>query len=231
MTAAVLSLRGGHFADASRLEPVKWLAVVAMVCDHLAITLLPSQAWLRDIGTFAFPAFALSFGVGLAASTDPFRVASRLVAPAVVAQVCWLAIDGAWHPLNVLFMFSLCALVVAVIELRSVRRGVGMAGLLVVGGVFVALLPSAKFEGGVMGFLLVAGAYAGARWGWWWASPAPLLWLAFLPSPGFALGAFAVFFAPRLAWSLPRRSGVLSWVYAGHLFLIATGLLFAVKPQ
>lgn len=212
-----------HLADPARLEPVKWLAFLAMVCDHLALTLLPSHQWLRQIGTFAFPAFALSFGIGLAATNDPLRVAKRLIGPAIVAQLSWVAIFAGWHPLNVLVMFASCAFF---LELGRTELRV------MFGTVLVVALTYLGFEGGFMGFLLVGGAYlAASRGSVWWMFPPVAVWAALQPSVGFVLGVLAVLFAPRLSIQLPRRPGALAWAYAGHLWLLAMGALYLLRPE
>lgn len=209
-------------ADPARLEPVKWLAFLAMVCDHLALTLLPSHQWLRQIGTFAFPAFALSFGIGLAGTSDPLRVAKRLIGPAIVAQLSWVAIFAGWHPWNVLVMFAACAVFV---WLQRAELRAAFAGAL------VAVLVAFGFEGGFMGFLLVGGAYLAARGSVWWMFPPVAVWAALQPSVGFVLGVLAVLFAPRLSIQLPRRPGALAWAYAAHLWLLAMGALYLLRPE
>jgi hypothetical protein len=232
MTAAVISLRSGEFADPARLEPVKWLAFVAMVCDHLGLTLLTGYPWLRDIGTFAFPAFALSFGIGLASSSDPLRVAKRLFWPAVAAQLCWLSIWGAWHPLNVLAVFALCALFPWVQQKHGEGRFIVTPAFLTLAGVVLLAVAYPKVEGGFMAFLLVGGAFMAARRSHWWMLPPVAVWAVLQPSVGFVLGVLAVLFMPRLPFVIPRRPGLLAFAYAGHLWLISTGLLFAqFKPQ
>lgn len=211
--SAVLSRPFWAFADASRLEWVKWLAVASMLCDHLALTLLPDQQWLRHLGTFAFPAFMLSFGVGLAATFDPLRVAGRLILPAVIAQAAWVFIDGGWHPWNVLFVCGLAAAALWAFD----EWGPWVTGF--VYGSCALLMVLSRAEGGVFGFLFIAAAYWAAR-GWWYGLIAVCVaWLYFVPSVGAALAVAAVVFAPRGLVRLPRKRGLLSWVYAGHLSL------------
>lgn len=199
MIAAALSR-----ADVGRLELVKWLAFGAMVVDHIDLAVFGrSVPWMHLVGGFAFPAFALCLGFGLACTRDPLAVGSRLVLPAVLAQVAWFFVEPD-HPPNVLAMFALCAF--------------GLASPLAA----TAVVPVAWWlgEGGIFLPLLVAGGYLSAREGW--AVPAVVscaLWAVLAGSPG-ALVALVVFlFAPSVR--LPRVRGLLAWGYAGHLALLA----------
>jgi hypothetical protein len=204
------------FADPARLEVVKWLAVLAMFCDHVALVLFPSQTWLRDIGTFAFPAFVLSFGVGLAASSDPLRAASRLLIPAMLAQAFWLMLDAGPKGPNILFLF----LVSAVVAHAAAARAVGWWAL---AGVLVGLAVALRVEGGALGFLLILGAFVAARRSALYMLPAAALWAVLLPSVGFWLGVLAVLAVlsvPRLPLAVPRIPGLLAWVYVGHLAVL-----------
>lgn len=206
--------RGASFADPARLELVKWLAVLAMVCDHSALVLFPSELWLRQIGNFAFPAFALSFGIGLAASSDPLRVFYRLLLPATVAQACWLLLGVGPQGPNILFMFAACALAAA---LGSARAPLSLQALSVP---IVLLMLYLRVEGSVMGFALVLGAFVAARHSYWWMFPASALWVVLMPSLGAVLGVLAVLFAPRLSRPLPHKPGALAWVYVLHLAIL-----------
>jgi hypothetical protein len=204
-------------ADPARLEPLKWVAFVAMVCDHLALTLLPSEQWLRQIGTFAFPTFMLAFGVGLASTNAPLRIAGRLLLPAVVAQVAWFIIDSA-HPVNVLLVCSVSALLLDWWQEHETSNLCWLA-LLPLPGLFVI-----GTEGGVLGVGLILGGYLAARGSPWVAVAVCGLWLGLLPSWGFAL-AVACFVAwPSLSVVVPRCRGLLAWAYAVHLALLATAV-------
>ena len=218
MSTVAIPLRGWYFADPARLEPVKWLAVLAMICDHLAVTVLPTHQWLRLVGTFAFPAFALSFGDGLAASSDPLRVLRRLWAPALVAQASWFVIHNA-HPLNVLCVFAACALV-------PLALGARLWLWCAVGVVAVALFSWFGAEGGASGFALVLAGYLAARGSWYVLALLVAAWMLAMPSWGFAAGVACVVCWPRTSLVVPRVPGLLAWVYAGHLWLLASWLSF-----
>lgn len=213
-TGAASGMRA-TFADPARLEPVKWLAVVSMFIDHIGGAFFPEQTWMRDVGRFALPAFLIAFGIGLASSRDPFEAGGRLLLPAFLAQCAWAVLDKPTHVFNVLFLCIVCAWLVDAWRTRSVLLG-GLA-LLYAG----AMVGTFGLESGVGGVLLVLGGYFAAR-----GSPGVLVlaavtWLVGAASPGFVLGfGFACLF-PRLSIEWPRRPGLLSWVYAGHLGVLA----------
>lgn len=199
------------------LELVKWLAFAAMVVDHIDLVLLERSApWMYQVGRFAFPAFALAFGIGLAHSRDLLSVASRLLWPGVVAQVAWAFIDPT-HPANVLIGFFCCALGLLAWQ---TWRPAGLAALALL------LLTSSGLEGGKGMLLLVGGGYLGVcishantlgRVAVHAAAAAP--WLLLFPSPGLLAGLGAPH-AARWLPTLPRWSKTLPWAYAGHLWAL-----------
>jgi hypothetical protein len=192
--------------DLARLEFVKWAAFVAMVCDHVDLALFDrSVPWLHLVGGFAFPAFCLCFGVGLARTSDPVRVAGRLILPSVLAQVAWFWIDQA-HPVNVLAMFALCAVAVRVAWFGPIV--LGLAAFMGEGGLFLPALVAAGFYGARVGSTVPL-AVAGASWG------------VLAASPGAFVAAAAVAWLPGRLPVLPRVPGLLAWGYTAHLAVLA----------
>lgn len=205
----------------ARLEALKWVAVAAMVCDHLAVALLPEHQWLRAIGRFAFPVFTLAFGVGLAYTSSPLDIVRRLLAPAFVAQAAWWAITPG-YPLNVLFV---C--IVAALAVEWWRTTPGLLRWLVL--VAPLLFVLVRVEGGALGLVLIAGGYMAALGSPWLALGVAVVWCLVLPSPGFVLGVVAVLAAPPVLEPFPRVRGLLPWVYASHLAVFAA--LFVVRSS
>jgi len=191
-----------------RWEWLKWVAFVAMVCDHLAVFLLLEYGWLRHVGAFAFPVFCLTVGFGLALTSKPENVAARLVVPSVVAQLAWFAFLGVSH-VNVLGVFMLCASVLALYRRHS------MAGI--TAGVLLLLL-SGFLEGGPFGVLFVGAGYAFVRSGDRW--PALALGAAYslvVASPLVAAFAVLLPLLPIPSLRVPRVRGLLLWGYPVHL--------------
>lgn len=193
------------------LELVKWLAFLAMVADHVDLILLDrSASWLNAIGRFAFPAFAVAFGLGLARSTDPLAVARRLVVPGLVAQSCWMLAPGG-PPLNVLLSFAAVAFAVAMAD-RSRAHAIG--------GIVLVLAIAPWLEGGPAGLMLAVAAWAFAKL----RDP---LWLVGLlpfaaaaPSVGLVAGLAAPWIGQRVNLAAPRVPGLLAWAYAAHLAVL-----------
>lgn len=208
------SLRPASSEFPAALELVKWAAFVAMLIDHADLILFDrSVPWMREVGRFAMPAFALAFGYGLAHSREPFSVASRLLIPGLIAALIWgLASSLGGYPVqpfNVLLMFALCALA------AESHRTFGLWSL----PVFVFLgWASPHVEGEVLALLLVAGAYDHARTGRFLAlGGAAVLWCGFHPYAGSVI-ALASFLAALAATMRVRRwPGALAWAYPLHL--------------
>lgn len=202
--------------DARRLELVKALALVAMLADHIDLALFDrSLPALHALGQFAFPAFCLSFGIGIAASSDPLRSMDRLVLPAIAAQFAWFVIRPA-HPGNVLFVFALCAVAAALAARSRAAGAAALAGVVVLG--------AGVLEGGPYGPLLAACGYAAGRAGVGWPALAGgLAWALLAPSVGALVAAVAVPLAAGVGPIL-RKVPALPWVYAGHLAALAAVL-------
>jgi hypothetical protein len=196
---------GLELHDLARLELLKWLAFLAMIVDHVGIAAFHrSVPELHVIGQFAFPVFCLAFGLGLAQSSNPDRVAARLVLPALVAQLAWVVIEPP-HGLNVLGMFALCA--VALDRLWLVPLVLAVSLVVGEGGPF---LPVLVLAGVLASRLAMAAPIVGAG----------LAWATLIGSPVAAISALAVAFWPAGAL-VPRVPGLLAWGYALHLAALA----------
>lgn len=194
------------------LELLKWAALLAMLVDHVDLAVFNrEQEWMYQIGRFAFPVFAISFGIGLAFTRDPVSVANRLFWPAMVAQCAWAIVDPA-HPANVLVLFFCASVVLAAYRWNPV------CGLL---GVGFLLATAPGLEGGKGGLLLMGAGFIGVSW-----RPAVVHavaafpWLFLFPSPGLALGLIGPHVARWLP-VIPRWPGFFAWAYAGHLVILA----------
>lgn len=81
-----------------RLEPLKWLALISMVVDHVGKTVLPEWAApCHAVGRLAFPLFIYIFAVRLALRPTLDVVYLRRLLPwAIIAQPAYTLISGAW---------------------------------------------------------------------------------------------------------------------------------------
>jgi len=204
---------------AARLELVKWLAFAAMVADHVDLLMFGRGVpWLHEVGRFAFPAFALAFGVGLGASARPMQIAARVAVAGVLAQLVW-----AWnlpgHFANVLLVFAAWACTVALLRWHL------LAGLAC--GLVVATVTAAGGEGGVLGVLLVG---AGLVASWRELTPTERSLVLLVGGLGYAvlvgsvtagLAGVLVAYPPRRWAAMPRLPGLLLWAYPVHLALLS----------
>lgn len=195
------------------LEAVKWLALAAMLVDHVDLIVLGrSQPWMYEVGRFALPAFAVAFGIGLARSRDAMAVGLRLIAPALVAQIAW-EFAGRPDPVNILVTFFACAMALGTVRLH---RPLGIATAV------ATVLVSTDLEGGVLTMLMVAAGWlAGRCRSDWPHALAAAPWLFFFASPGAVLGLAAPHIAARVEVTLPRHPGLLAWVYPAHIAFLA----------
>ncbi len=211
------------------LEALKWLALLAMVADHvnsfwLHGTVLPLQAF----GRLAFPLFAFVLGYNLARREPPVvtRLVGRLLLAGLVAQPFFMLLTrSAWH-LNVLFTFALAAVLVAGWLRVTTRTGrAALVALALVGGAFV--------EFNWYGLALVVAAHQACRRQTHGAALTLLaallaltLWLVAASGPvaWAGMAAWPVVWLVRqraLAWR--RWPGVFYVFYPLHLALLAAG--------
>jgi hypothetical protein len=102
-------------------------AIISMVLDHIGALLLPDVMFLRIIGRFAMPAFALLLGYNLAQrGVHPKRLIIPLIVFGLLVQPVY-ALASAITYSNILFAFALGVLIVAVwreLESQPVARAV-----------------------------------------------------------------------------------------------------------
>ncbi len=210
-----------------------YIALLAMVLDHLSFV-FPSHAEpLRAIGRIAFPLFAWSLGASLAnKSAPPWQMLARMHTAALLSIPLWLAIAPTATALNIFYTLMLAVLLIVCLETSwGMRLEHRVAAWLLVcygaplvdygtGGV---LLPVAFYawhkRQTLPGFLWIA-ALVG------WISIAygdhALAWIA-LPL-GFAV------------WQIPRtlarlHPGMFYYAYVGHLVMIAFVVLLKRAPH
>ncbi len=206
-------------------EVLRWVAMAAMVVDHVgAVLLTPSQALpLRAVGRVAWPIFAFLLAYNVARrGVDPRRYLAPLLAWCAVALLPHYLAFGRFV-VNILGTLFLGALVLLLLSRREELDA--RSPLLVPLGLAAALVASAFVEYGPQGVGLVVV--------WWWAlrtgEPLALLATALMvawqnyPWTVWPAGLAALplpYLASRLPFGLPR-SGRLPWVfYPAHLAVI-----------
>lgn len=212
-----LSLRSGA------LEALKWLALAAMVLDHVNAVWFARElgTWATAAGRVAMPLFSLVLAYNLARpGADHSATLRRLAlfgALATPAYAYLFAFDGAIWPLNIMATFAVAVGGILLSERKHVHlRAYGLA--LLVGGGFLV-------EYWLPGVWLVVAAYGYFRHGG----------VARLGFVGVALvalcivngNAWALLSLPILAAaavvpvSLPRSPRLFWWFYPAHLTAIA----------
>ena len=108
------------------IELTKWVAVGAMLYDHLEVFSGWSLPFASAVGALAFPMFAIALGAALAEAQGEKRrlVVRRLVVAGLIAQVAVLLVRDAL-PLNVLFTMASGVMAYSALEESSGWRSVG----------------------------------------------------------------------------------------------------------
>lgn len=122
------------------IEALKWLALAAMVVDHVAAVFYGRDVpmLVELVGRIAFPLFAVVLGYNMARpGIDLGRLLKRLLlfgAVATPAHAYLFAQAGGWWPLNVLLTFAAAVGVVVAIERDRPELA---AAVFVIGGALV----------------------------------------------------------------------------------------------
>lgn len=202
---------------AGSLEAAKWLALAAMLVDHVNAVFYGRELGLVAdvVGRLAFPLFAIVAGVNLARpGRDLTRAAGKFAAWCLVAlpfHAALFAQVGGWWPINILGTFAVAALVLHLVDQGRLE----LAGLVFLAG-------GALVEYWWPGVGLVVAVALVAR------SPNPALYgLPLVLAAGTLCivngNAYALLAAPLAAWltrwapELPRSPRAFWWAYPGHL--------------
>ena len=203
-----------------QIEVLKWLAVAAMVVDHINAALYARElgTWADVIGRIAFPVFACVFGHNLARpGVDLAKVIRWLVLFGTVAFPvhAYLFATAVVWPLNVLFTFAVAAGVIHFMERDETLPAVL---LFVLGGLLV--------EYWWPGVALVVATYGWTKYrhqSGWWAAMLSLGALCVLNGNLWALLMLPVAEIVRgFTWAnVPRSRWAFYLFYPLHLAVLA----------
>lgn len=97
---------------------LKFVALAAMLVDHMGASMFAGVGEMRVIGRIAMPLYAWCLVVGCVKTRDPFRYALRMLGLALVSQPLYmLALNHTWKDLNILFLLTL-----GVVAITGVRK-------------------------------------------------------------------------------------------------------------
>ncbi len=140
---------------------LRWIALGAMLLDHLWAMVVPGSQWMTYAGRIAFPIFAFQIAEGARHTSDFRRYALRLLAFACVSEIPFdlMYASTAFYPFHQNVMFTLLLGLLAVRGLERTREertvkaaALGLLGLL---GAWLAGTAGMTDYGG-MGVLTVA---------------------------------------------------------------------------
>lgn len=101
------------FFDDAALLALKLAAFAFMVADHVDWLLFDAAYGIHDtIGRAVFPTFALVLAMNLCRARDLYRLALRMAIVGLVASLPYIALQGHWWPLNIMFTLALAVVVV-----------------------------------------------------------------------------------------------------------------------
>lgn len=118
---------------------LRWIALGAMLLDHLWAMVVPGNQWMTYVGRIAFPIFAFQIAEGFRRTSDVRRYALRLLAFACLSEIPFdlMYASTVFYPFHQNVMFTLLLGLLAVRGLdrareeRTVRAAaLGLLGLL-----------------------------------------------------------------------------------------------------
>lgn len=198
-------------------EALKWLGLALMLVDHTNKYLYHGEVhWMFAAGRVVMPLFAIVLAHNLARADEAtaWRACRRMVAFGLLASPAFMAMQGRWWPLNILFTLALSTAVIALLMRRRV----------------VSALALALLAGALVEFWWPSVAATVAAWYWWrrpawtpalaWAASLALLAI-FYREPWDAAWAFMtiplVLLASHQALAVPRLRWVFYAAYPLHL--------------
>jgi hypothetical protein len=197
------------------VEALKWLALVAMVGDHVDAFVLGRQVpALAAFGRLAMPLFALVLAYNAARpGVDLRRLSMKLAAFGLLATWPHAYLTGGLFPLNILWTFSAALVVLSVVQSRQrLDKAAGVAAFVAFGflveygwpGIGLVLAAVWWFRtGNAWAHLVMLVALGGVSlYGSVWAFAAiPVLWVAAWQAPAIRRRpwAFWTFYPAHLA--------------------------------
>lgn len=144
---------------------LKLLALAAMTCDHVGVSLLPQVPWLRIIGRLALPVFAYMIAEGCRYTRSRKRYLLSLLAVAAVCQGAYFVAMGSLYQC-ILVTFSLSVALICLWDLqKTVPMLLGLGGVWSLCEILPAFLPGFHIDYGFCGVLLPVLIYLGkGRW-------------------------------------------------------------------
>lgn len=199
------------------IEALKWAGLALMLLDHVNKYLYHGEVhWMFAAGRVVMPLFAIVLAHNLARADEAtaWRACRRMLAFGLLASPAFMAMQGRWWPLNILFTLALSTAVIALLMRRRV----------------VSALALALLAGALVEFWWPAVGATVAAWYWWrrparlptfaWAASLALLSL-FYRDPWDAAWAFTavplVLLASRFSISVPRLRWAFYAAYPMHL--------------
>lgn len=131
---------GGFHLTAAHL---RWIALGAMLLDHLWAMVVPGNQWMTYVGRIAFPIFAFQVSEGFLHTSDCRRYALRLLAFALASEIPFnlMYASTVFYPFHQNVMFTLLLGLLAIRGLDRMRRErTGKAAVLGALGLLLAWL-------------------------------------------------------------------------------------------
>ena len=103
---------------------LRWIALAAMLLDHLWAMAVPGNQWMTYVGRLAFPIFAFQIVEGFFHTSDFRRYALRLLVFACVSEIPFdlMYASTAFYPFHQNVMFTLLLGLAAIWGLERARR-------------------------------------------------------------------------------------------------------------
>lgn len=147
---------------------LKLLALIAMTCDHVGVSLLPQWGWLRIVGRLSLPIFAYMIAEGCRYTRSRKRYLLSLLAVAALCQLVYFVAMGSLY-MCIMVTFSLSVALIYLWD-HARQQPAPQGGFLVLAALGVAwflceapLFPGTDFaiDYGIFGVLLPVLIYLG----------------------------------------------------------------------
>lgn len=219
----------------SRLEAIQWLALVLMIFDHVGAFVFPNHEWMRIVGRFSFPLFALVFSCRVAKSLrrdenkDFSPMLLKLFISGFLAHLAFLVITMSWglQEVNIMFSFVTTLMILSMCLEGNNASGIPW-GYRIMAASCVLFFSSNKIDYNAWGILLMLSLFSYFRWKDSLSLVFSFLMLVVLSAqndqPYAYLAAPVAFFLLKIptGWMEAKKPypNIFYWLYPSHLFLI-----------
>lgn len=143
---------------------LKIIAIITMLIDHIGAFLYPNIIILRVIGRISFPIFSFCIAEGLYYTKSISKYCLRLTMFAIISQIPYVVLIGAFYKLNILFTFLVSIYLIVLLKNylaknKTIENYISLAVFFLSMIIVLVCEPLGIFDYGIFGVLITISFY------------------------------------------------------------------------